>query len=308
MQAQNVKEYKAIREELAKVRSCITSYVSFVVLGSAPAFGFLASTLSKDSSYLAMGFASGLLGLVTALVLFLLSYKFTSCNRYAGYTKLLAHESFKSEQLSDKAIFLWEICVDRLRATDCYEGEWKTRLKYCEANRHYIPDIEDLASLVAPYSGPSPSKDRKAWLYVLWLPISWKRENSWQLPLYLARIFGTIILAFLVFGIMFLVRSVKTSHLSHLHVEHIALICLFVAVILLWLTFVAKLYRQLRGSETVEAFCRKFLPIRLELLRDLKAKDEEKDPQKPRDGFFYRLVGTTVLPEDKTLGAGAGKK
>lgn len=305
MQAQNVEEYKAIREELAKVRSCITSYVSFVVLGSAPAFGFLAGKVSENSSYLAMGFASILLGLVATLVLFLLSYKFTSCNRYAGYTKLLAHESFKSEQLADQDIFLWEICVDRLRGADCDEEKWKTYRKYCDENKSYIPGIPDLGLLIERYSGPAPTVDKRAWFWGGWLLISWKRENtgSWKLPLYLARIFGTVILAFLVFAGMFLLRSVRYSRF---HVEHIGLLLLFAVVIVLWMAFISKLYRQVRGSETVEAFCRKFLPIRLELLRDLKSKDEEKEREKTRDKeFFYRLIGITLDDKDRPKGGNA---
>jgi len=165
MQAQNVEEYKAIREELARVRGCVTSYVSFVVLGSGPAFGFLAGKTSEKTSDLAMGFAAILLAVVSTLVLFLLSYKFTSHNRYAGYSKLLTHERFTKTSIpADEDIFLWEICLDKLRASDRGNDKWKDLLRYCEENTAYVPRIPDLKLMIERFSGPAPTVDKRAWI------------------------------------------------------------------------------------------------------------------------------------------------
>lgn len=285
MQAQNVEEYKAIREELARVRSCITSYVSFVVLGSGPAFAFLAGKTSEKPSDLAMGFAALLLAILSTLVLFLLSYKFTSHNRYAGYSKLLTHERFNSEALGNESIFFWEICLDKLRASDCDRTRWEQLLLYCGNNQKYIPKIPDLEKLIKRYSGPAPTKDSGArWKgWPLLASRSLENTGSWKLPLYIARIFGTLNLAFVVFAVIFFLRSLRYSDFR---LEHVALFSLFPLLLLLWIGFTSKLFRQMRGSETVEAFCRKFVPIRVQLLRELN------------DSVGYRLIGTTLFPED----------
>jgi len=299
MQAQNVEEYKAIREELARVRSCVTSYVSFVVLGSGPAFGFLASKTSEKTSDLAMGFAAILLAIVSTLVLFLLSYKFTSHNRYAGYSKLLTHERF-TETAIDEDIFFWEICLDKLRASDRDKNKWKDLLKYCEDNTTYIPKIPDLKVMIERFSGPAPTKDKRAWIKG-WPLLLWSRENSgsWKLPMYIARIFGTINLSFIVFAVIFFLRSLRYGNFR---VEHYALVSLFPVILLLWMAFISKLYRQMLGSEQVEAFCRKFTPFRIQLLRELD------------NGIGYTLIGTSISkkdepPPDPEIGKGhaAGK-
>ena len=289
MQAQNVEEYKAIREELARVRSCITSYVSFVVLGSGPGFGFLAGKVSENPSNLAMAFAAILLGILSTLVLFLLSYKFTSCNRYAGYSKLLTHERFKLLEPVDKDIFLWEICVDKLRASDYDEERHKKYLEDCDTSKLNIQEIP-LKILVKRFSGRNPTADGAAFLWgvrLLFLP--WhERTGSWKLPLYIARIFATIVLAFVVFAVIFVHRSFTYGEFR---VGPDAVVFLFVVLIALWMAFIAKLHRQMRGSETVEAFCRKFVPIRVQLLRELEAVD-------------YALVGASISKDDeKEFGA-----
>lgn len=300
MQAQNVEEYKAIREELARVRSCVTSYVSFVVLGSGPAFGFLASKTSEKTSDLAMGFAAILLAIVSTLVLFLLSYKFTSHNRYAGYSKLLTHERFRKQAIADEDIYFWEICLDRLRASDRDKERWKYLLKYCEENRKYIPTIPDLRLLIERFSGPAPKVDKRAWIKG-WPLLLWSHENSgsWKLPLYIARIFGTINLAFIVFAVIFFLRSLRYGNFR---VEHCALVSLFPVLLLLWMAFISKLYRQMLGSEQVETFCRKFAPFRIQLLRELDAE------------IAYELIGTSISKKDepesgpeKGAGHAAGK-
>lgn len=293
MQKQNVSEYKAVREELERVRNCITSYVSFVVLGSGPAFAFLAGKAADKQPNLPMGFASILLGIVATLVLFLLSYKFTSHNRFAGYTKLLTHERFDPAAKIDEEVFCWEICLDKLRASDSDKKRYNELIQYCQENKTSIPTIPDLEAMVEPYSGPSPKKNR--WAFLKGWPLMFfmlEKSGSWKLPLYIARIFATIVLAFGAFAITFARRS---FHFRDLRAEHYTFLVLAGILIIMWIEFVSKLYRQMLGSETVEAFCCKFVPIRLRLLRELNS------------GIGYTLIGVSVSREDeKGKGAGAG--
>jgi hypothetical protein len=96
MQAQNVTEYLEIRKEIADLKDCITTYVGFVLAGSATAvWGLAGRTSDSENGHIAMALASIFLSFVSIFVLFLLSYKFTSHNRYVGYSKLLTHEEFK---------------------------------------------------------------------------------------------------------------------------------------------------------------------------------------------------------------------
>lgn len=292
MQSQNLAEYKAIREEMAHVRSCITVYVRYVVMGSAPAFWFLAGRTSDQSSGLGMSFAPMLLSLGSLLILFLVSYKVTSCNRYAGYGKLLTHEHFVSKapdrrvsSLLDRCIFYWEISLDRLRAADCDEGQFQELLIRCgQLNISSMPNLKEVVSSIS-------KKDQLAWLRGWALLFScWDKSGSWKLPLYIARIFGAINAILLFFAGYFLIKG-GTYRQSSLGVS--AIVVLYVLVIALWIVFIAKLYKQMLGSETVESFCCKFTPIRAQLLMEMS------------DDIEYRLRGVSINTTVSTEGAKA---
>jgi hypothetical protein len=264
MQIQNVAEYKAMRQDLTHIRNCITRYVQLVVLGIGPAFWLLASKASEKDLSLELSFAAILF---SDMSLLLLSYKFTSHNRYAGYSKLLGHERFSADAVLDKHIFLWEICVDILRALDCCGEKLEGFLLKCEYPENAILGLPNLRQIVEPHSGPAPEVDRFAWLKG-WGVLLWARDGSgsWKLPVYLARIFGAINLAFIFFAVQFLLESSGPRRFQD---EHYAIIIMLVVLLFLWSVFVTKLYKQMHGSETIEAFCCKFLPIRLQLLRQL---------------------------------------
>lgn len=62
-----------------------------------------------------------------SFVLLILFYKFYSHNRLAGYCKLLNHERHSMDETKDEtkskdgesiSLFAWEICIERLRASD----------------------------------------------------------------------------------------------------------------------------------------------------------------------------------------------
>src|SRR5947207_3774565 len=116
MQQQNVAEYKLIREDMGRIRTCTTSYMGFVILGSGSAFWYLGSKAFEKQTDFSTGVIAMLISILSTLILFLLSYKFTSHNRYAGYSKLLTHERYDTEALIGKNFFCWEICVDIVRA------------------------------------------------------------------------------------------------------------------------------------------------------------------------------------------------
>lgn len=282
MQSQNFAEYKAVRQELAHVRTCITTYVRYVVVGAAPALWFLAGRTSEPHSALGMSFAAILLSLMSMLILFLLSYKFTSHNRCAGYSKLLTHEHFVSRTsgrnvstLLDRCIFYWEICVDRLRAADSDPDRFQALLNLSgELNLPDMPDLKEILGSIA-------KRDRLAWLkgWALIFSCSHEKSGSWKLPIYIARIFGAINLILIFFAAYFLF----TGDAYRQSLPGFAVIVLLCGLlIVLWAVFVAKLYAQMLGSQTVEAFCCKFTPLRAQLLTEISPDLE------------YRLRGVSI--------------
>ena len=280
MQKQNVEEYAGLRSELGALKSCITTYVGFVAAGSATAFWGLAGKFtSAEAERTAMALAAVLLAVVSTFVLLLLSYKFSSHNRYAGYSKLLTHERFGETRI-DVPIVCWEICVDRVRESD---RDHAAVLRYCEAAGRAIAGATNLRAEVERVSGPAPVANRRAaWrgLAIL-LGISREHSASWHFPVYVGRIFAAINGLFLMFALL-LIRS----RLETLDWTLATIVSCVGLLILLWIGFAIDMCRLMVGSETVEAYCWKFVPIRCQFLVDL-------DPH-----LKYQLVGV----------AGAAKK
>jgi hypothetical protein len=71
MQAQNVTEYLEIRKEIADLKDCITTYVGFVLAGSATAvWGLAGRTSDSENGHIAMALASIFLELCVNLCSF----------------------------------------------------------------------------------------------------------------------------------------------------------------------------------------------------------------------------------------------
>jgi hypothetical protein len=292
MQAQNAREYQAVREELTTLRQCVTNYVGFVLSGSAVAFWSLTGKISEPMQ---AGEAAIVLAMVSMLVLFLLSYKFTSHNRYAGYCKLLTQEEFGGDPGITGDLFCWEICVDKLRKSDSKREGLLPECRDC-----HIPGIRSVESRIRCISGSKPEIDKLSWLkgLGLLLPLSGpEKEGSWKFPVYVARLFAAVNFIFMVFAAYFLLHgsiggSVRVFRGYTVPKGFLLFSVGLVLLVFLWVTFASQLYKQMAGSETVEAFCWKFLPIRYGFAREL-------DPT-----LSYRLRG---LPrEANSLAQGAG--
>lgn len=268
MQAQNVAEYQEIRKELAALKECITTYVGFVLVGSAAAvWGLAVNTSGVGPRHMAMALASILLAWVSVLVLFLLSYKFTSHNRCAGYCKLLMHEELEGGYPLAKDLFLWEICVDRLRASHFDKGLLR---EYCREVKMWTFGVENLEERVCRYLAPKekfPASLKKGlaksfagvWLLLVG---SGEKSGSWKFPVYVSRIFAAIDAILVSFAAFFLYTA---DHFGWLRTLVIALFCLLAGA---WIKFLAKLYDQMAATEMVESFCWRFVPIRARLLHE----------------------------------------
>ncbi len=290
MQKANIDEYKELRREISMLKNCITTYVGFVFLVVSTAVWQLARAVPTRPDH-----TMSLVALVTCvglnIVLFLLLYKFNSHNRYCGYCKLLEQEVFAGGGVEDDdTVFLWETCLDKLRQSDF----WKRGLvSEIQSYKGEYPSKDTLLEMAPRYSGVAPSDDepryRDGWR--LLLGSEHEERGTWQFPLHVVRIFAAIDLGLIALSIVLFVpkdnaRSVQHYIASHLH-SSLLWLAFFVLLLLLWRSLLAKLYRQMQGSQTVDAFCWKFVAIRNRVLRDLGLASH------------YKLVGGSPLPQTR---------
>lgn len=278
MELQNIEEYKGLRHEITTLKGCITTYVGFVLLVVSPAFWELAKSIPSRPNR-TMAFVALMVGLGLKLVLFLLSYKFHSHNRYCGYCKLLEHEVFGGDKKSPKTVFIWEICLDRLRGSSFHRDGLAVEIAHYGGSQ---PQKSTVQQMCAQYSGPAPKADRprfrKGWK--LLFGSGPEPRGTWQFPVYVARIFAAIDLGLCGLGLALVwpadtvsVERILHGQAIHLPLPFLMWLLLFLLLLFLWRQFLAELYKQMKGSETVDAFCWKFLPIRYRLLDDLGLAD-----------------------------------
>jgi hypothetical protein len=87
------------------------------------------------------------------------------------------------------------------------------------------------------------------------------------------------------------IRCVQIQSFEASYGPHHCLVSPAVGLLLiLWRKFLSKLFEQMCGSETVEAFCWKFLPIRAYFLQELNDKDD-------KDDIKYKLVGVDPVKQ-----------
>jgi hypothetical protein len=277
MEPQNIDEYKGLRHEIAALKSCITTYIGFVFLVVSTAFWQLAKEIPLRPSR-TMAVVALMLGLGLKLVLFLLLYKFVSHNRYCGYCKLLEQEMFEGKGRGNgkcpEAVFIWEVCLDRLRSSDFRPDGLALEIKYYGGGP---PQTATLETKARQFSGPAPTADqgrsRKGWR--LLLRSGSEERGTWQFPLYVARIFAAIDVGLFGLGVALLLPRHAAGiwggwREAPLHLLPSLLFWLLLFVLLLcWRKLMADLYRQMKGSQTVDAFCWKFVAIRYRILHDL---------------------------------------
>jgi hypothetical protein len=304
MQQECLKEYEQIRSEMQDLKKCVTQYMGFVLGGTGIAvFGFAAIAVIDDAYSLA--WSAMLLSLIVSLVLVILFYKFTSHNRYAGYCKVLDAEVFVGTTANrgiapqqppgqgPELIIAWEICVERLRASDMQEPEYlmdmvdKVDIRFeGEQDKHL------LQVLLGTYSGKHPKIDeRSRWLGVrrlLAALIGRVRTSSWAFPPYVASVFfvitwGLILLAS--HAVWSEIKSSKPHDYEYLWLLVPILVLLSVQCVL-WAQLSGKLYRLMVGSATVDSYFWRLLLLRAKYLNESAAI-------KPRYAMISELLQET---------------
>jgi len=260
MQTQNVAEYLEIRKELSSLKDCITTYVGFVLAGAATAvWGFAGRSSDARPVQIAMALASMFLCLVSVFVLFLLSYKFSSHNRYVGYSKLLAHEEFDGT-INSSSLFLWEICMDRLRARNYRK---KLLWDYCRDIELWTLGVDNLKERIEEQIKDSQRGFRSLRGLALLVLRKGEESGSWKFPVSVARVFAAVNFILVLCAMYF--RHAAPDY----HRLRWVVLALFALLLFAWFIFLSKLYDQVAGIERVESFCWLFVPIRSKLLREI---------------------------------------
>ena len=125
MENGNLREYEAVRKELADVKACATQYIGFVLGGSGLAlFGF--GLLAKESvSSFALIYSPMALSIMVTLILFILYYKFNSHNRFAAYCFVLSVERWIANDQNVENSIIWEPCIGKLVDIDSHPDDIK---------------------------------------------------------------------------------------------------------------------------------------------------------------------------------------
>ena len=286
----NVTEHGLVRTEMLDLKSCITTYVGFVLGGAAAGVFALASAVSSKNppgSQLALGIASEVGALIATLVLLLLSYKFVSHNRYAGYCKLLAHERVEAIEGTrfPADLICWELCMDRLRDAD---GDNSTLLASAEELTITGVRTNVLTENLKAFTGPFPQADRGRFFRGIgaYLSAPWRSSSAgaWRFPLYVCTIFVMLTSILTVIAAHFLQQGGLSGGIPN-DVESASISLLFFAIAGFWLRVISSFWVVMRGSGTVDAYCWKFLPIRAKLLSEMYP------------GSSYELIGVRESTE-----------
>lgn len=293
----NSEEYEALREELHSVRNCITTFVGFVLGGSAAASLGLArlggSQMGTSPPFILIAITSLTLALTGTVVLIILQYKFISHNRYAGYCKLLTQERY--EGITDP-VFGWEVCLEQLRFSDFNSRSTLEflRTEYPSPSGLTIPTQVDTAAQADPnpmtrplelvdkeaiatkfneFGGPRPTADRAGKRRGLWA-IYWgllghTMSTGWGFPVYVVIITLSMTLLFASMCALTTFQALREDHVSTKVGIAVGLVLLL--LIYIWAKGMAKLSNLLGRSRSINAFCWKFIPFRFRLLTALGA-------------------------------------
>jgi len=201
------------------------------------------------------------------------SYNGVSSDKSASWDRGTPPEKGKpsvTNTSAPKDIFIWEICLDRLRGSGYHTEGLEPEIQYYKG---VLPLKETVLAECKRLSGRESSADSGRFYRGWSLLFSSKPEprGTWQFPLHVARVFAAIDLGFVGLGSLLLLPSDlalwrQALHQSYFHYWFFGCSLL----LLLWYGFMVALYKQMNGSETVDAFCWKFVPIRFRILEDMK--------------------------------------
>ncbi len=287
MQRQNIREYELLRTEILSIKSCITSYMGYVLGGSGAALFGLAIIGRQAENVVVLAYAPGGVSVVITLVLLVLFYKFNSHNRVAGYCKALNQESYKDQERDD--LLSWELCIQQLRNSD---ERTSSIIEVAEKNADKLDNIpmDKLLRCLNNLTGKPASVDqgkwREGWKILINSFISPPRTCSWGFPIFVTLIFFVLtsifILVSLIFFTLILNASVLFTYLFHLFF----MVFIIIFHVLMWTRIAGKLYTLMRGSATVNGFFIRFIPLRADFLIQYGLKPEYRIDETELQAFM----------------------
>jgi hypothetical protein len=288
MQKQNISEYELLRKELLQVKQCITNYIGYVFTGSgALLFGLTSLNLKEIDKKLTdlnqfIPFVPISISFIITLVLLILFYKFVSHNRMAGYCKLLSYEQFNKTTGSynpSNDVMSWEICVDKIRLIENNEKE-DDELDRSKIITSILPTDAQVEGLnlkllehelvnITRIKGECPIDKGKVTKGIR-IIIKYLRKGgdsrSWGFPITVTVVFLSICSMLNIFGVYGILTNFMKGRL--LTFDFISIIFLFIDLYI-WVTFCGKLFCVMKGSDTIDCFCKRFMPSRIHYLNSI---------------------------------------
>jgi hypothetical protein len=291
MENQSIQEYKLVREEMTRLKDCLTNYVGFALGGSGAAIMGITSFRDLWSEIIGMPFVALILSLLVSMVLLIIFYKFNSHNRFAGYCKLLSYERFVMYPANlATQIFSWEICLGQLRRTEINPAEFRNIIHSIICHK---PTKSQMERKLEEHTGPQINFKNlcRGFRYLVFAPFGQPKANSWGFPPLVTSVFFLLSTFFLGLGLFGILRPFRDMGLFEIAMafpaeglSEIVIVffnsmdfgkCLFLisigaflifGVIILWSMFCCKLRLLMEGSIMIDAFFWRFLPIRIEFL------------------------------------------
>jgi len=301
-----------LREEMTNLKDCVTSYVGLVLAGTGGATVALSAIDFNKSPLVPLGMAALLLGLVVALVLHVLVYKFYSHNRYAGYAKLLTietHDRLRGRLNDGDPLIAWEFCVEGLRrCTSDRRQPWgrfravyralalgrgatdgstqvasQALLATLESVSVSGANVDNLKQRLTPLVGMTPDADRWAFLrgtYVVCAALfGHVSGGSWAFPPNVMAVFLIVTIALDALGLHAIVLANGGVSAWGQGVSSLGVVTLLTVQAGLWYRFLRRLHRLMNGSATVDAFCWSLLPLRARYLNTIGIEPAYRDPE-----------------------------
>ena len=260
----SLEEYKLMKQEIASLKSCVTTYFGYLIGGTGAAlFGLGTFKVNPVVTPL----ISFLLSIVVSMLLLILLYKFNSHNRASGYCKLLNHERENEKRKDDTNpdLISWELCITKLRESDLSDEVFAQSVDEYKGEL----GVDKLRKKLGYLSGERPKIDNQKVNKGIALLLSSIRSgsvksNSWTFPGYVMVVFFFISTLFFVLGCTLPFVSSE----ENVSWEIVITTALLVGAVqrYMWKGFLGKYYTLMAGSSTVDAFCWKFIPSRSEYL------------------------------------------
>ncbi len=268
MNKQNVKEYELMRAELLNIKSCITTYMGYMLSGAGVALVGMAAMSKTNNSWFSV-YASASVTIILLLVLMIIYYKFNSHNRGAAYCKVLSHESCLIQEEQENVIS-WELCIQQLRDSDANQSIFINRVEGCEIEglnkNKFIQCLKQITGLNPPIDRDRTKRGVKLLIGSL---ISHPAGRvSWGFPISVSSVFLVLTS---IFALVFL------WHFSQLISDpgtvgtdrFVLLITLLMFIVFtgyMWARLAGKLYSLVYGSATIRGYYIRFLASRANIL------------------------------------------